>query len=179
MFRVCIDVGGTFTDCVICDSEGNYSEYKSPSTPGDFSLGVINAISEAASAYKLTMENFLKDTEVILHGSTVATNALITRKLAKTALITTMGFRDIIETRCSLKAETKSIYDFFIPPYEPIVPRYLRFGISEATRNNGEIITPVAYCVRSTSYLTRSCSSSYTQKVFALVLRVFHFVQLH
>jgi len=143
MFRVCVDVGGTFTDCVACDSEGKLSEFKSPSTPDDFSKGVMDALSEAANAYKLTMRSLLEDTEVILHGSTVATNALITRKLAKTALITSKGFRDTIETRCSLKAETKSIYDFFIPPYEPIVPRYLRFGVDEAIRNTGEIIRQV------------------------------------
>jgi len=47
MFRVCIDVGGTFTDCVISESEGNFNKYKSPSTPDDFSTGVMNAVNEA------------------------------------------------------------------------------------------------------------------------------------
>ncbi len=64
-----------------------------------------------------------------MHGTTVSTNALVQRKLAKTALITTKGFRDIIEMRRSLKIETKSMYEAYIPPYEPIVPRYLRFTV--------------------------------------------------
>ncbi len=143
MYKVGVDVGGTFTDCVVLDSEGDIHEFKAPSTPDDFSRGVIDAIQEAAIAYGLTMQQFVGEVEVIFHGSTVATNALLTRKLAKTALITTKGFRDVLEIRCSLKAETKSIYDFFIPPYEPIVPRYLRFGVEEITRRSGEITKSV------------------------------------
>ena len=52
MFRVCVDVGGTFTDCVISESEGNFNKYKSPSTPDDFSTGVMNAINEAAKTIR-------------------------------------------------------------------------------------------------------------------------------
>src|SRR4030043_451693 len=85
----------------------------------------------------------MKQTDFIVHGTTVATNALITKRVARTAMITTKGFRDIIEMRRSHKIETHSMYEAFIPPYEPIVPRYLRFGVDEKTRYNGEIVRPV------------------------------------
>ncbi|KPK74330.1 MAG: hypothetical protein AMJ79_14470 [Phycisphaerae bacterium SM23_30] len=74
-----------------------------------------------------------------MHGTTVATNALVTKNVARTALIGTKGFRDIIEIRRSLKIETRSMYEAFIPPYQPIVPRYLRFGVDEKTKRTGEI----------------------------------------
>ena len=101
MFKVCVDTGGTFTDCVVLDDEGRKKEFKSPSTPEDFSIGVINAISEAASALSLSLEQFLDQTELIMHGTTAATNALVTKNVAHTALIGTKGFRDIIEIRRS------------------------------------------------------------------------------
>ena len=143
MFRVCIDIGGTFTDCVVLDGKGNLSEFKAPSTPADFSLGVLNALEEAAAAYSQTREGFIGEIELIVHGTTVATNALVTRNVAKTAMITTEGFRDIIEMRRSLKIETKSMYEAFIPPYNPIVPRYLRFTVDEETLYTGEITRSV------------------------------------
>lgn len=143
MFRACIDTGGTFTDCVILDDKGNLTEFKAPTTPSDFSEGVINALKESAAGYSLSLEQFIKQIELIAHGTTVATNALITKRVARTAMITTKGFRDIIEIRRSLKIETHSMYEAFIPPYEPIVPRYLRLGVDEKTRYTGEVVRPV------------------------------------
>lgn len=144
MFRVCVDTGGTFTDCVVLDDDGKLSEFKAPSTPKDFSIGVINALSEAASAFSLSDKQFLGKTELIVHGTTAATNALITKNIARTALITTKGFRDVIEIRRSLKIDTHSMYEAFIPPYEPIVPRYLRFVVDEKTKRSGDIAKVVA-----------------------------------
>lgn len=143
MYKVCIDTGGTFTDCVVLDEAGSKREFKSPSTPPDFSIGVINSIREAASGFSLSEEQFLEKAELIIHGTTAATNALVTKNVAKTALICTKGFRDIIEIRRSLKIETHSMYEAFIPPYQPIVPRSLRFGVDERTRKTGEIIKGV------------------------------------
>jgi N-methylhydantoinase A len=143
MFRVCVDTGGTFTDSVVMDDKGNLAEFKAPTTPGDFSEGVINALKEAASGYNLSLEQFIKQTDLIVHGTTVATNALITKKVARTAMITTKGFRDIIEMRRSLKIETHSMYDAYIPPYDPIIPRYLRFTVEEKTKYTGEVTKQV------------------------------------
>ncbi len=143
MFKLCVDVGGTFTDLVLIDNEGRISEYKVQTTPHDFSEGVMNALREAAEAYKQPFSKFVSKIELIVHGTTIATNALVTRNVAKTAMITTRGFRDIIETRRALKIETHSMYEAFIPPYEPIVPRYLRFSLDEETLYTGKITKPV------------------------------------
>jgi len=139
MFRICVDTGGTFTDCVVLDDKGRKMEFKSPSTPEDFSIGVLHAIGEAASSLSLSEEQFLDQTALIIHGTTAATNALVTKNVAQTALIGTKGFRDVVEIRRSLKIETHSMYEAFIPPYKPIVPRYLRFGVDEKTKRTGDI----------------------------------------
>jgi len=143
VYRICIDTGGTFTDCIVLDGEGKLYEFKSPTTPHDFSEGVLNVINDAAASFRSLPEEFLKQTEWIVHGTTVCTNALVQRKLSRAALITTKGFRDIIEMRRSMKIETKSMYDAYIPPYDPIIPRYLRFTVSEKTKVSGEVVTPV------------------------------------
>ena len=143
MFKICIDTGGTFTDCIVLDGDGTLQEFKSPTTPWDFSEGVLNTIVDAAGFFKSSPSDFLKQTDWIVHGTTVSTNALVQRKLAKAALITTKGFRDIIEMRRSLKIETHSMYEAYIPPYEPIIPRYLRFTVTEKTKASGEIVTPL------------------------------------
>jgi N-methylhydantoinase A len=143
MYKVCIDTGGTFTDCVVLDKRGSLSEFKSPSTPPDFSQGVMNVLGEAAASYEKSLGQFISETELIVHGTTAATNALVTRNVARTAMITTKGFRDILEMRRSLKIETHSMYEAFIPPYDPIVPRYLRFVVEEETLPSGEITKPV------------------------------------
>ena len=89
MFRVCVDTGGTFTDCVVSDEQGNLTEFKAPTTPADFSIGVMNVLEEAATSYGRTPQQFISEIESIVHGTTVATNAFLTRTGAKTALITT------------------------------------------------------------------------------------------
>lgn len=139
MFKVCVDIGGTFTDCVVADEEGNLRQFKAPSTPRDFAKGVMDVLGEAAVAYQRSAEDFISEIGIIMHGSTVATNAVVTKKLSKTALITTKGFRDILEMRRALKIETKSMYEALIPPYVPLVPRHLRFVMDEDTRTNGEV----------------------------------------
>jgi N-methylhydantoinase A len=143
MLRVCIDTGGTFTDCVVLDDRGRKTEFKSPSTPADFSVGVVDSLHEAAQGFSMSDQAFLDKTELIIHGTTAATNALVTKNVAKTALIYTKGFRDVIEIRRSLKIETRSMYEAFIPPYQPIVPRSLRLGIDERTRPNGDVFKAV------------------------------------
>jgi N-methylhydantoinase A len=103
MFKVCVDIGGTFTDSIIWDDRGNLAESKVPTTPSDFSQGILDSLEDAAKAYKMPVDKFISEVELIIHGTTVATNALITRNVARTALITSQGFRDIIERRRSLK----------------------------------------------------------------------------
>lgn len=144
MFEVCVDTGGTFTDCVVSDGKGRLREFKSATTPGDLSIGMINSLKEAAASFGLSTEEFLRDTRTILHGTTVALNAFLTRSGAKTALITTKGFRDIIEMHLGMKNITSSMYNVFVPPYEPLVPRNLRFTVEERTRYTGDVMTPLS-----------------------------------
>ena len=143
MYRVCVDIGGTFTDSIIIDDKGNLTESKVPTTPSDFSQGILDSLYDAAKTQNIPEEKFINEIELIIHGTTVATNALVTRRVAKTALITTKGFRDIVEMRRALKIDTKSMYEALIPPYEPIVPRYLRFVVDETTTSTGEITKEV------------------------------------
>ena len=91
-----LDIGGTFTDCVLINSSGKITISKSSSTPEDFSIGVVNAISGAAKKLNLSLEVLLDSIDGLIHGTTVGTNAIIQRKGAKVGLITTKGHNDVI-----------------------------------------------------------------------------------
>ena len=143
MFEVCIDIGGTFTDSIVLDESGNLFESKVATTPEDLSLGLVNSFTKAAAHHGLTVDQFLGQTQTIIHGTTVALNAFLTRSGAKTALITTKGFRDIIEMRLGLKNIKTSMYDMFIPPYDPLVSRPLRLTVEERVLYTGEMMTPL------------------------------------
>jgi N-methylhydantoinase A len=140
MFAIGVDVGGTYTDLVAIDESGAIVFAKSPSTPADQSVGVMAGLEELARRLKLTRREMLVATDRVVHGTTVATNALLERKGAKVALLTTEGHRDVIEMREGLKGDR---YDLRSPPAEPLVPRELRFGVRERLKANGEIATPL------------------------------------
>ena len=139
-FRVGVDVGGTFTDVIGVDREGVVTFVKAASTPADQSIGVMNALSLLARRLGLGLAELLPRTERIMHGMTVATNALLERKGARVGLLTTAGHRDVIEMREGLKPER---YDLRLPRPEPLVPRYLRLGVRERIRADGAIETPL------------------------------------
>ena len=103
MYKIGIDVGGTFTDFVVAGETGQPRFFKTQTTPDDPSLGVMAGLQEAADACGLPLEEFLEDTNLVIHGSTVATNTLVERKGATVGLITTQGFRDLLEMREGLK----------------------------------------------------------------------------
>lgn len=144
MYRVCIDVGGTFTDCLVLDAEGHLRQFKSPTTQPDPSIGFMNAMTKAAGGYDLELGEFVRQVELIIHGTTLATNTLINRNGAKTGLITTEGFRDIIEIRRGFKNVRTSMYNVFVPPYEPLVERYLRLEAKERVLFDGSVHTPLS-----------------------------------
>jgi N-methylhydantoinase A len=135
-FTIGIDVGGTYTDLVSIDEIGATVFAKSLSTPADQSLGVMAGLDELASRLNLRRAQMLGLTDRIVHGTTVATNALLERKGAKVALLTTEGHRDVIEMREGLKPDR---YNLRTPPPEPLVPRELRFGVRERLRADGTI----------------------------------------
>jgi N-methylhydantoinase A len=140
MFTIGVDVGGTYTDVVAIDEGGRTVFAKSPSTPADQSVGVMAGLEELARRLKLTRAEVLGVTDRVVHGTTVATNALLERKGAKVALLTTEGHRDVIEMREGLKGDR---YDLRSPPPEPLVPRELRFGVKERLKADGKIATPL------------------------------------
>jgi len=140
MFTIGVDVGGTYTDLVATDETGRTVFAKSPSTPADQSIGVMAGLEELARRLNVSRADMLAATERLVHGTTVATNALLERKGAKVALLTTDGHRDVIEMREGLKPDR---YDLRSPPPEPLVPRELRFGVRERLKANGEVLIPL------------------------------------
>jgi N-methylhydantoinase A len=136
MFTIGVDVGGTYTDLVATDETGRTVFAKSPSTPTDQSIGVMAGLDELARRLGVTRAEMLATTDRLVHGTTVATNALLERKGAKVALLTTEGHRDVIEMREGLKPDR---YDLRSPPPEPLVPRERRFGVRERLKANGEV----------------------------------------
>ncbi|KRR27681.1 5-oxoprolinase [Bradyrhizobium retamae] len=140
MFRIGVDVGGTYTDLVATDETGRTVFAKSPSTPADQSLGVMAGLEELARRLNVTRSDMLAATDRLVHGTTVATNALLERKGAKVALITTEGHRDVIEMREGLKPDR---YDLRSPPPAPLVPRDLRFGVKERLKADGSVLIPL------------------------------------
>jgi N-methylhydantoinase A len=140
MFTIGVDVGGTFTDLVAIDAAGRTVFAKSPSTPADQSIGVMAGLAELARRLNLPVGEMLAQTQRLVHGTTVATNALLERKGARVALLTTQGHRDVIEMREGLKPNR---YDLRSTPPEPLVARELRFGVRERLRPTGEVLTPL------------------------------------
>lgn len=143
MKQITIDVGGTFTDCLLLDETGQLHRFKAPTTAGDPTKGVLAGIGKAAAFFDQSPPDFLASVERIVHGTTLGTNALITRSGAQVGLITTAGFRDVTEIRRGIKNLRGNCFEQIIPPYEPIVPRYLRLGVKERIRNDGTVVTPL------------------------------------
>jgi N-methylhydantoinase A len=141
--RVCVDVGGTFTDCLVMDETGLLQKFKASTTPSDPSTGLMNALKKAARHYGADVIEFLGQIEVLVHGTTLATNILLTGRGSKAGMITTKGFRDSIEMRRGIKPIDVSLYNLFIPPNRPLIPRSRRLGVDERTLFDGSIMTPL------------------------------------
>jgi len=139
-YRIGIDVGGTFTDLVAVDGAGRVTFAKAPSTPRDPSLGVLDGLERLARALGLDRRALLERTERIVHGTTVATNALLERKGARVGLLTTEGHRDVLEMREGLKDDR---YNLRMPPPVPLVPRARRLGVRERLRADGRVEIPL------------------------------------
>jgi N-methylhydantoinase A len=140
VYRIGIDVGGTFTDLVAVDDYGRTTLAKVPSTPADPSIGVLDGLQLLGDALGLGRPALLAEADRIVHGTTVATNALIEHRGAKVGLLTTEGHRDVIEMREGLKDDR---YNLRLPPPEQLVPRKLRLGVRERMRADGRVETPL------------------------------------
>jgi N-methylhydantoinase A len=140
-FRLAIDVGGTFTDLVAADESGRVVFAKAPTTPDDPSRGVMDGLQRLAGELGLARrEDLLAATGWLVHGTTVATNALVERKGARVGLLTTEGHRDVLEMREGLKHDR---YNLRMPPPEPLVPRVRRLGVRERIGPDGAVAVPL------------------------------------
>ena len=139
--RIAVDIGGTFTDLQILDTRsGAVTNLKTPTTPEDPSLGLMTGIREAA-----TRDGFgLADIGYLLHGTTIATNAVLERKLPRCALVTTAGFEDVLEIGRHYRREIYALNPE-VPP--ALVPRDRRVGVHERIRADGSIETALTASV--------------------------------
>jgi N-methylhydantoinase A len=144
-YKASIDIGGTFTDLVILDDQGRIGLFKSPTTPADYVGAVIANLKQAAAYFETDLENMLKETSRLaggsfVHGSTITTNALIEGKVAKTGLICTRGFRDILTIREGGKEEP---FNWRLDYPEPFIPRYLTLPVTERINSEGGVEVPL------------------------------------
>lgn len=144
-----IDTGGTFTDCVVMDAgTGEITLAKSPTTPHDFSVGVMNAVESAAKAMNMGRKALLKQTQMFKHSTTVGTNAIINRVGAKVGLITTKGFEDTtligrtIQRVDGLNMEDVKRMAYVTKP-EPLVPKSRIRGVYERIDFQGKVVVPL------------------------------------
>ncbi|MGE0151604.1 MAG: hydantoinase/oxoprolinase family protein [Reyranellaceae bacterium] len=135
-WRVSVDVGGTFTDLMLCDSKGTLTVCKVPSVPEDPAEGVVHAVKVAAGKAGAGIDDFLGKCTHFVHGSTIATNTLLEGKGARVGLLTTFGFRDSLEIRRGIRDDP---WDHRTPFPEVLVPRRLRIGIRGRIDSNGNI----------------------------------------
>lgn len=135
-----VDVGGTFTDLVLLDALGDSTVVKVPSVPSDPSQGVLGAVDRLAERLGLLVDTVLGRCNRFVHGSTVATNAVLEHKLARVGLLTTAGFRDALEIRRGIRADQ---WDHRAPWPPVVVPRHRRLGIPGRIDRDGVEIEPL------------------------------------
>ena len=141
-YRLGIDAGGTFTDFVLADRDGDVRIFKALSTPQDPTQAIRNGLKLIEEETGITARDIVSNADLCINGTTVGLNALIQHKGAKTGLIATKGHEDSIEIRLGHK-EDGYRYDPEYPPATMLVPRYLRRGIRERVISTGAVHTPM------------------------------------
>ncbi len=139
-YKIGIDVGGTFTDFLLTRSDGQSGTYKVLSSPKDPSIATMQGVAEMAADEGLSLKDFLTAVDVIVHGTTVTTNAVLTYTGAKTGLLTTNGVRDALEMRRGIREEQ---YNNRYVNVKPLVPRYLRVPVAGRLDYAGTEISPL------------------------------------
>jgi len=139
-YRIGVDVGGTFTDCVLMRPDGSVVLEKAPTTPADQSDGVFAGLSQLAEAEGLDVMALLGRTRTIVHGTTTGDNTMIQMTGAPTGLLVTRGFRDEIEMRRCYKED---IWDPTLPAPYPIARRRVRLEVDERMNAEGEVVDPL------------------------------------
>ena len=134
--RLGVDIGGTFTDIILLGPDGTVHATKVLSTPDDYSRAIEDGVTRLLADARVAPAGVSE----LAHGTTVATNALIERRGGRVALITTRGFRDVLELA---RFRSPRLYDLGFRKPEPLVERRFRFEVEERTSGTGEILTPV------------------------------------
>lgn len=139
-WKIGIDVGGTFTDFILMDRQGHTTAHKELSTPADPSIAVLEGLTSLSASRGLALDRFMREIDLIVHGTTVTTNAVLTGRAAKTALLCTSGFRDALQMRRGVREQ---MYDNRYHPPPPLVPRHLRHPVTERIDAQGQVVTPL------------------------------------
>lgn len=140
MFTACIDIGGTFTDLVLHDAEGGLEIVKAPTTPGRFDQGFMDALGLAAEGRGVTLEALLGEIGLIVHGTTVSTNALVEGKTAPVGLLCTRGHPDVLTIRASPRKRT---FNLKLDYPDPFVPRSRTCEIGGRIDAQGHELAPI------------------------------------
>ncbi|MBV9285693.1 MAG: hydantoinase/oxoprolinase family protein, partial [Acidimicrobiia bacterium] len=135
-----IDVGGTFTDLICVTPDGEVVLDKTPTTPEDQSIGVMNGLAQLAERFGTPLDAFCHDLDILVHGTTTADNTMIEMNGAPTGLLVTEGHRDEIEMR---RVHKEEIWDPTYPAPEPIARRRARIPIPERMNFQGEVVKPL------------------------------------
>ena len=136
-YAVGVDVGGTFTDVVVIDPAGVLVTAKASSTPHDQAVGVLDALTAVAARLGLSADALLARADTVVHGTTVATNTMLELNGALTGLLTTAGFRDVIDVRRGFK---EADFDIRMPAPQPIIRRRHRLPIRERVDSEGRVV---------------------------------------
>jgi N-methylhydantoinase A len=138
--RLAVDTGGTFTDLVIEDEDGQYATYKASTVPEDPVQGILDVLDVAARDRNVARRMLLGDSSMLIHGTTRSLNAVLTNATAKTAFLTTLGHPDVLLLR---EGGRTDIFNLGLPYPEPYVPRSLTFEVAERIGASGEVVRPL------------------------------------
>lgn len=137
--RLSVDTGGTFTDLLVEDPDGTVTVYKRPTTPHDPPLAILDVIDAAAEERGVTRPEFLSSAHTFIHATTHSLNALLTNRIARTALLTSAGHRDVLV----LREGGREHFNVRAPYPDPYVSRSLTFEIEERVTASGSVLTPL------------------------------------
>jgi N-methylhydantoinase A len=140
--RFAVDTGGTFTDLLVEDDDGGLHMYKAPTTPADPIEGVLAAFELAAAERGVDARELLGRGDLFIHGTTIATNAVLTGRTAKTAFLTTSGHPDVLVFREAGRMGLP-MFDYGVPYPDPYVPRALTFEVPERIGADGCVLRPL------------------------------------
>ena len=135
--RLSVDVGGTFTDLVLEDNEGDFHIFKQPTTPEDPVNGVLAVVGSAAEKRSVSRDELLESCDLFIHATTRATNAVLTNGTSRTAFLTSEGHPDVLLLREGGRIDP---FDNTVPFPEPLVPRHLTFEVPERILADGRVL---------------------------------------